>query len=168
MRIVYILLLVPCVLFAQPSNDVIPLRFLSSSGTARFDSLSASLEIDDTDTTGWIGITDSLASAGGYAAAFYTEEDSVSATIRIQWSTYDGKTCTGATYLTMTQIDSLVSGYHAGATRNPVTAQLCFRKPVGATRLRFLISTGQSVGQFPVGSGLKRIPRVRGHIIRLK
>ncbi len=168
MRMLYLLICVPVILSAQPSAEIIPLKFVYTKGSSVYDSSSAALDIADMDTTAWVGITDSLYHTGGYAAVFFSDEDTVNAAIRIQWGTYDTKANAGAVFQQLSVMDSLVSGYHTGAIRNPVSSNLCFKRPPGATRVRFIITAGMQIGQFAPGLTAQRIPRIRGNIIRIK
>jgi hypothetical protein len=164
----YIITLLFCCAFlwqAHAQTSIVPLHFITTLGTTRLDSLTAALEINDTDTSAWIAIDDSLVRASTAAIVLYSDEDTLSASVEAQWSSYNAASASAVLFQSASTLDSLVSGTHSGATRNPLSASLYFRKPPGANRVRFLIHNGTGSGQFPAGGTAKRIPVLRGHFV---
>ncbi|MAT39255.1 MAG: hypothetical protein CL946_06600 [Ectothiorhodospiraceae bacterium] len=161
-RIILLILLAAAPFLNGTAQQVIDLEFISTLGSARLDTGYASFDAGGTDTTEWLALRDSSIH-GGTSASFYLLDDTATGFVTAQWGVYDPETNATLPFLQTTGLDSLTSGIPGGALKNPVSAFIHGLKPPGATRVRFIIDAGATVGQF--GTGAKRIPKVKAQAV---
>jgi hypothetical protein len=162
-----LLLVVPPDQVAQAqtaTNSVIDLNWINPSGR---DSTYRTLSISTNDTTATYAISDSSSQGGGMYLVLYTSDgDTIQALAKAQWLIHNTHTNQYLPFKTLTTLDSLTYGYHTGATtKNPIAEPMHFRKPKGATHVRFIVTVGTSVKQFNTAGTARGLSKLDGKII---
>lgn len=160
-----LLLATPGQTVAQPAtNTVIDVNWINPSGS---DSTYRTLSISTNDTTATYAISDSSSQGGGMYLVLYTSDgDTIQALAKAQWLIHNTHTNQYLPFKTLTTLDSLTYGYHTGATtKNPIAEPMHFRKPKGATHVRFIVTVGTSVKQFNAAGTARGLAKLDGKLI---